>query len=59
MGKVQDVHQGFERMALRVADDDILTYKALMGGTMKDFTAAHLAYVERLIAMQKRSKRHG
>ncbi len=60
MGKVQEVHQSFERLALRIAGDDILQYRDLMRGTMKDFTAAQLAYIERLVAIKKQnSKRYG
>lgn len=59
MGKVQQIHQDFERIALRIAGDDILQYQDLMRGTVKDFASAQLAYIERLVALKKQSRKHG
>lgn len=59
MAKVQEVHKNFERMVLRVAGDDMLRYHELMRGTTKDLGSASVAYVERLVALQKQSRRHG
>lgn len=58
MSLVQETHRDFERMALRVVGDDILQYNDLMRGTVKDCMAAHIAYIERLVAIKKQSK-HG
>ncbi len=58
MDKAREAHSSFERLALRVAGDNFSEYTALMRGTVKDFMAAHIAYIERLIAIKKQSK-HG
>ena len=57
MGKMQASHADFERMALRVAGDDIAGYQELMRGTMKDYSAAQMAYIERLVVIKKQNQK--
>lgn len=57
MGKTQASRNAFERMALRIANDDIGGYRELMRGSQSEYASAYEAYIDKLILIKKQNKR--
>ena len=54
---MQKHHEDFERMALRIAGDDISGYHALMSMPMADYARAAEAWMDRIVKAQEQAKK--
>lgn len=54
---MQKHHENFERMALRIAGDDITGYHALMSMPMRDYVRAAEAWLDKVVSSQELAKK--
>lgn len=54
---MQRHHENFERMALRIAGDDISGYHKLMSMPMRDYVRAAEAWMEKIVSSQEMARK--